>query len=269
MSFDVQNFDRDVIERSRSVPVLVDFWAPWCGPCKMLAPILERLASEANGRWALVKVNTEEHPGLAEAFRISSIPNVKLFRDGVVADEFLGALPEVEIRKWIARHVPSPADVQLESAAEKIDEGDLAGARLILEQTLAADPHRAAAKLLLAEIVLGEDPVKACAVLDEIPLDADEATHAQALKFLATATQRTAESLPDGEPRARLAEGLAAIRQRDWETALTAFIDVIEQRRSYADDLAASCAKAIVRYLGVRHPIVDKHYRRLSGALNA
>src|SRR5690606_25218596 len=174
-----------------------------------------------------------------------------------------------EIRRWLSRHLPSPANVQLEKAAELIDNGDLTGARALLDEALSADPHRAAAKLLLAEILLSEDPVKACATLDQVPIDADEATHAQALTLLATASQRTAESLPDGPHRERMLEGLAAIRRRDWDTALAAFTDVVERQRNYADNLAADAGKALFRYLGIRHPVAEKYYRRFSGALNA
>ncbi len=99
MSHEVRDFTAEVVERSRRVPVLVDFWAPWCGPCKMLAPVLEHLAGEAGTRWELAKVNTDEHPDLAGQYGIASIPNVKLFRDGKVVNEFTGFLPEAELRR--------------------------------------------------------------------------------------------------------------------------------------------------------------------------
>jgi putative thioredoxin len=269
MSYEVKDFDRDVLQRSRTVPVVVDFWAPWCGPCKMLGPVLEKLASEAGGRWELVKVDTDQHPGLAEAFNISSIPSVKLFRDASVVDQFLGLMPEPDIRRWLNGHLPSPADEQLHKAAELIDDGNLAGARELLEQALAADPHRAAAKLLLAEILLSDDPVKACAVIDEIPLDAEEAGHATALKVLAETAQRTSESLPEDELKPVIIDGLEAIRQRNWDAALAAFTLAIERKQGYADGLARNAGKAIFRYLGVRHPTAEKYFRRFSSAVNA
>ncbi|MBX3744553.1 MAG: thioredoxin [Verrucomicrobiae bacterium] len=263
------DFDRDVLHRSRSIPVVVDFWAPWCGPCKMLGPVIERLASEADGRWALVKVDTDAQPGLAEAYRIASLPTVKLFRDGAVVDEFSGFLPEAGIRRWLDRHLPSPATLELEKAAELIDDGDLAGARVLIEQSLAADPARAAAKLLLAEILLATDPQRALALLAEIPVEADEASHAQALRLLIEGTLRLDQGLPDHDARPRLEQALQAVRQRDWETALPAFTDVLERAPTYAEGLAADAGKAIFRYLGIRHPTAEKHYRRFSGALNA
>lgn len=269
MNYDVQDFDREVIEQSRTAPVMVDFWAPWCGPCKMLGPVLERLAQNASGKWTLVKVNTEEQPGLATAFNVSSIPNVKLFVNGVVADEFLGFRPEAEIQRWLERHLPSPATIRLEKAAEHIDNGEIAAARKLLEEALAEEPGRAAAKLLLGEILLGDEPARVQSLLDEIPPDADEAPHAEALKLLATVAQHSPDALPDDDLKAAWTRGLEGVRRRDWEAALSSITDIIERRRDYADGLAANAGKAIFRYLGVRHPIASNYYRRFSSAINA
>lgn len=268
-SYEVQDFAQQVIERSRSVPVVVDFWAPWCGPCKMLGPVLEKMAGEAGGRWELVKVNTEEHQALAQEHGIASIPAVKLFRDGQVAAEFVGFKPEAEIQKWLDQSQPSPAHELLERAAELIDVGDLAAARRLLEGALALDPNRAEAKLLLSEILLSDTPDQAVTLLESIPADSDAWAHAAALAVIARAAVKSGEELPPDEMKGRLAAGLDAVRRRDWDAALEAFVEVVERRRKYADGLAAEVGKAIFRYLGVRHPIVDRHYRRFSSALNA
>jgi putative thioredoxin len=102
------DFNAAVLERSRAVPVVVDFWAERCGPCRVLGPIVEALAAEADGRWALVKVDVEKQPGLARDFGLTRIPAVKMFRDGKVVSEFVGVRPAAEIRRWLDTNLPDP-----------------------------------------------------------------------------------------------------------------------------------------------------------------
>jgi putative thioredoxin len=103
------DFQKEVIDASKQQPVLVDFWAEWCGPCKMLGPILEKLEKEANDAWKLVKINTDLHPDLSRQYQIQGIPAVKLFVDGQVTAEFAGALPEPHVRAWLNEHLPKNA----------------------------------------------------------------------------------------------------------------------------------------------------------------
>lgn len=101
------NFDEDVIQTSHRKPVLVDFWAPWCGPCRILSPTLEKLAKESRGRWRLVKINADSYPDLVRRYGVRGIPAVKLFVDGAVKDEFVGALPEHTVRQWLDGALPA------------------------------------------------------------------------------------------------------------------------------------------------------------------
>lgn len=271
MSFEVQDFDRDVIERSRQVPVVVDFWAPWCGPCRTLGPVIEKLARAAGGRWELVKINTEEHQELALDHDIRSIPAVKLFVDGRVKDEFLGALPEPEIRRWIDRHLPSPFAAAVGAARGQLSEGQFVAARDRLAEVLQAEPGNEEARLLHAEALLHTAPDEVLAALEPVDVTSDQADRADALRALATTArlgQPNAE-LPPGRFRDRFAEGARAVFAGDWAGALEALIEVVERDKAYADGAAPAACRAIFRYLGVRHPVAEQFHRRFSSALHA
>jgi len=139
-----ENFEAEVIQASMSVPVLVDFWAPWCGPCKALGPILEKLEEEFAGRFVLAKINSDEQQELAGAFGIRSIPTCVLMSGGKPVDGFMGALPEGKLREFLAKHLPSDDVLQAQAGAEEAQEhlesGDIGSALARMAQTLAADP---------------------------------------------------------------------------------------------------------------------------------
>jgi len=168
--FDVAeaDFERDVLERSRQVPVVVDFWAPWCGPCRALGPILEKLVRERGGAVVLAKVNVDEAPNLATAFRIEGIPAVKAFRDGQPVLEFEGALPEAHLRQFLDRVVPSESEKRL-SAAAALEAGNPAEAEKLYRSALEEDPSNPVAQVGLARLLItrGQD-VEASALLDKV-----------------------------------------------------------------------------------------------------
>src|SRR5690625_7377564 len=143
---------------------MVDFWAPWCGPCRALGPVLEKLATEEDVGWSLVKVNTDQHPEISQRFGIRGIPAVKMFVGGEVVDEFTGALPEYAVRQWLEKAIPSEATRKVDEAARMIDSGDESAAGALLEGLLkeaVADPQ---AKVLLARVLAFEDPDRAASL---------------------------------------------------------------------------------------------------------
>ena len=154
MAIDVTaaDFEQQVLQRSFEVPVVVDFWAEWCGPCRMLGPVLEKLEAEDDGAWVLAKLDTDANQDLAAGFQIQGIPAVKAFVNGQVVDAFVGALPAPTIRMWLERFVPSEADERVAEDEALAQAGDTAGAAIQLEQALAIRADHARALLALAEL---------------------------------------------------------------------------------------------------------------------
>ncbi len=149
-----QTFVEEVVERSREAPVVVDFWAAWCGPCRALGPILERLADEANGAWTLAKVDVDANPGLASSFGIQGIPAVRAWKDGREVAQFVGALPEPQVREWLAQLGPSAAEVAFAEAERALESGNVDAGMEHLERVLELEPGHAAARAALERLQL-------------------------------------------------------------------------------------------------------------------
>jgi len=271
MSYEVTDFETQVLKRSKQIPVLVDFWAPWCAPCRALGPVLESLARQANGRWELAKLNTEENQELAAAFNIASIPAVKLFVNGEVVNEFVGALPEREIRRFLDQALPSPSAKQLAEAQRLLSEGASAAARKLLEPVVAAEPGNSEARVLLAQALLNSAPDGVAGLLESLGPDSEFADKANALRTLARLAQLASQpdALPAANIRERYLAGAAAVQSGDFAVALAALIEVLERNKQYDNGGAKEACKAIFQLLGARHPLVERFFRAFSSALHS
>lgn len=203
--FDVgaADFQARVLEASRQRPVLVDFWAAWCGPCRMLEPVLERIVARHTGAVALARVDTDREQELASRHGVRSLPTVKLFRHAQVAGEFLGARPEGEVEAFLAPHLPDPAADDLREAAELVRLGRSDEAITRLEAARAANPASVALAAALGEHYLGRGRVdEARALYDALPAPAQ----AEAPGRVLAARLRFANALTDASPPGVLAE---------------------------------------------------------------
>ncbi len=271
MNYEVSDFNREVVEQSHTVPVLVDFWAEWCGPCKVLGPVIESLAERHRDRWKLVKVNTEIHQEIARRYGIQGIPNVKMFVDGEVRDEFTGALPEPMIEQWLKKALPSPHAQQLEVALRHLEAGDMQGGRALLEEVLASEPDNVQASVCLARTWLDEDPGRSLDLLKPIEPGTEYHDSAEVLRTIAGLFLYldTPENLAEDTVKPAYVQAIGHLRQGAYDLALEGFIEVLEMNRSYDDDGARRSCVAIFGMLGESHPTTKQYRRAFSNALYA
>jgi putative thioredoxin len=269
MSYEVDDFQQDVIETSDDTPVLVDFWAPWCGPCKQLSPVLESLA-EAADDWTLVKVNVDDHQEAAQAYGVRGIPAVKLFVNGEVEAEFTGAKPKHAIESWLEENMPSEAKSRIEKAKTALNEGRHEDAEQLLWPVLEDNPEHDEAQVLQARALAFKDPTRAQALADAA--EVADPTLRQMRDAVQTVTRllELAENpadLPEGDARDDYRSAIEALADQDFDGALDRFIDVVRVDRDYDDDGARKACVALFTLLGEEHPVTQEHRRTFDMAL--
>ncbi len=245
---DSASFQALVVDGSYRVPVLVDFWADWCGPCRTLAPVLEKLADEFQGRFLVVKVDTDREQEVASQFGIRSLPTVKLFKDGVVVEEFMGVQPESRVRAMLERFVSRESDDARAQAQTLRENGQLTKARSLLEEAHAGDPDNQRVILDLANVLidLGE-LAQAKNLLDSTPRSA-KSDDEMRTAMVRLAFAQVAETSPpahelsqaiENEPRdceSRYQLGALHVGRGEYQAALEQFIEILRIDRAFRDD---------------------------------
>lgn len=266
----IENFQQVILEGSMQQPVLIDFWADWCAPCKQLLPILTKLAEEYQGQFILAKVNIEEQQELAAQFQVRSVPTVMLVSQGQLLDQFNGAKPESEIRAFLEPHLSNPVEQLKEEIKQLVGAGELDQAQMLLQQAISQLPTDYDLQIELARVLLQKSQASdAKAVLDNLPETEKGRPEVKGLQ----AGLRFAEKAPSAEQlatlgdrddsEARYQKALAALVQAHYEQAMQLLMAIIRDDRGYAEGAAHKTLLEVFTLLGEGNPLVIENRRKL------
>lgn len=275
------DFDAKVVSASYQQPVVIDFWAPWCGPCKVLKPMLEKLAEEFGGKFLLAKVNSDENPELSARYKVRGIPAVKAMVDGRIVDEFTGAQPEGVVREWLAGIIPSPAEVLRRGALELAASNDLDGALQKLAEASRLDPANEWVRVDSAEILLAQGKAEEALQLLDTLKDMDILKDARVAQLAAQARVACAAASGgdeavlvaaiaadenDLESRLKLANLLVAVQR--YGEGLDQLLEIVRRDRQFRDDIGRKTLLDVFNLLADRRELVSEYRRRLASLLN-
>jgi putative thioredoxin len=244
------DFQKDVIDKSYQIPVVVDFWAPWCGPCRVLGPVMEEIAQEQKEKWVLVKINTEEQEDIASRYKIRSIPNVKLFYRGEVIHEFMGALAKGMILDWLTKALPSPGLIALDHILNRDEDPSVT----LLDELLDKYPEVPEIRLVLSQMILWEQPEKATSILEPVKLGSPVFDKANDIRHISALLQLdTTDS--------RIKDIQELLSSSEVEEGIKKMIEVLGTDAKAADGILAKASIGVFNTLGVQHPL-SKTYRK-------
>ena len=275
-----QDFLVEVIEKSKTVPVVVDFWAPWCGPCQTLKPILEKLAEEYQGKFFLAKINADENQALSAQFGVRGIPSVKAVYNGKIINEFSGALPEPAVREFLEQIIPNESETQRQEAMAIYDSGDIQTAMALLNKAIAQDENNFNAKVNLATLLFeNNEPQAAKDVIEKLPANVQLEESVRELLTKIELSERTSE-LPDKQTllqqvqqddtnlQARIDLANHYIGEQAYDEAFELLFDVLKKDRHFGDDAARKTMLSVFTLLGPQDPRVRSARKTLASLLN-
>jgi putative thioredoxin len=255
------HFEEEVLMRSQEVPVVVDFWAPWCGPCQVLGPVIEELAEEARGNWELVKINTDEQQEVSAQYGIRGIPAVKMFYMGEVKAEFTGALPKYQIEKWLEENLPNEERDKLAYLRSLLFTEQHDDAVQKLEEVVKANPNSEEALLWLAAATVGQYPERGELVLHETHKNFEMAEHVKSLAEL-----MKCDTAEDGMLD-KISAAQQALKSSQYEACLEALIAATILDKNFCAELPRRATIALFNIMGSEHPLTQKYRRRFDMAL--
>ena len=269
---DTTEFPQAVLQRSREVPVVVDFWAEWCGPCKTLSPLLEKVTSDADGAFDLVKIDVDTNQELATQFGVQSIPTVVAFRDGAAVSQFTGAIPEPALREWIDGFLPTALDEKVEGARDAVLSGDVTTAERLFREVLDEDASQAdAGEGLAALMIAGGNTEKALIILGKLTPTAEVERLQAAARLRASRDDNVADlearldaDASDVGAKLDLARSLAS--RSECEPALDHLLALVRAKGERWDE-ARQAMLDIFGVIGDDHPLTGTYRRQLTNAL--